>query len=56
MNYDIYINGQFWQTLSYPAPVPVGVVATDIDQERNSGALSSFEVPSGAWAVTISPQ
>jgi hypothetical protein len=56
MNYNIYINGQFWEVLSYPTPVPVGVVASDIDQARAAGLLSSFEVSDGAWAVTISPQ
>lgn len=56
MNYDIYINGQFWEVLSYPTPVSVGVVASDIDQARANGLLTSFETTDGAWAVKIVPQ
>lgn len=56
MNYDIYINGQFWEVLSYPTPVSVGVVASDIDQARAAGLLNNFEVADGAWAVKIVPQ
>ena len=56
MNYDIYINEEFWQTLSYPTPVSLGVVGSAIDQARADGLLTSFETSNGAWAVKIVPQ
>ena len=56
MNYDIYINEQFWQTLFYPTTVSLGVVGSDIDQARANGLLTSFETTDGAWAVKIFPQ
>ena len=37
MNYDIYINEEFWQTLTYPEAVTLGVVGTDIDLARQEG-------------------
>lgn len=38
MNYDVYINEEFWQTLSYPETVTLGVVGTDIAQAQQAGA------------------
>ena len=37
MNYDIYINEEFWQTLSYPEAVSLGIVGTAIEQARQDG-------------------
>jgi len=38
MNYDIYINEEFWQTLSYPEAVTLGVVGTAIGQAQQDGS------------------
>ena len=37
MNYDIYINEELWQTLTYPEPVTLGIVGTDIDLAQQAG-------------------
>jgi hypothetical protein len=50
MNYDIYINEEFWQTLVYPEAVTLGVVGTAIDQARQLGSA-----PTGLTKIVPRP-
>lgn len=50
MNYDIYINEEFWQTLTYPEAVTLGVVGTAIDLARQAGSA-----PTGLTKIVPRP-
>ena len=53
MNYTVTINGQVWQTLSYPDVAPSSYILHEVAVAIDAGQLASFASPDGSWSVQI---
>lgn len=56
MNYDVYINDQFWKTLSFSEPQNMTALFAEIHAAREAGELTAFEQSDGQFGVRIVPQ